>query len=343
MKKRIIISLLILVMIFLACTSFASAATQKTTGLYKEKGRWVYYENGRRSNATGLVQKAGKNTWHYVEKGVFKSVTGLVQCVQPGSNKNQWFYVYKGNMKSVTGLVKCAQPGSDKGKYFYVVNGKKNTATGIVKGVQPKDSRNGKYYYVKDGLLNSYTGVAKCIQPGKLNGKYYNVKNGKASTSKAVAAPKATTAAAPAKVATTATTVKATTTTTTTTKTTPATSIGLPNGTMKKYTEIGYAELCNNLQQLIDQNKIVRYKNYFAGHNPGAMSHVSGIAVGSKVRVSDGKGGYKDYTIKAHTTGKGSFADVNFAKYGNLWDIVQRGGLVIQFCKNGTNNFFYGE
>ncbi|MBO4236034.1 MAG: hypothetical protein J5928_06340 [Firmicutes bacterium] len=120
-------------------------------------------------------------------------------------------------------------------------------------------------------------------------------------------------------------------------------SIGLPGGTMKYYTGIGYDDLCYNLQSLIDAGNIVKYNNYFAGHNPGAMGHLSGIGVGSTVRVSWGEGSYYDYTIVAHTTGSGSFADVDFAGYGNLWDIVQSGnGIVIQFCINGSNNFFLG-
>ena len=120
-------------------------------------------------------------------------------------------------------------------------------------------------------------------------------------------------------------------------------SIGLPGGTMKYYRGIGYSELCNNLQGLIDAGYIVNYSNYFAGHNPGAMSHLAGIGVGSTVRVSYGGGSYGDYTIVAQSSGTGSFADINFGGYGNLWDIVQSGsGIVIQFCINGTNNFFLG-
>ena len=119
-------------------------------------------------------------------------------------------------------------------------------------------------------------------------------------------------------------------------------SIGLPGGTMNYYLGIGYDDLCYNLQSLIDQGYIVKYNNYFAGHNPGAMGHLSGIGVGSTVRVSWGGGDYRDYTIVSHTTGSGSFADVNFPGYGNLWDIVQSGGFVIQFCINGSNNFFLG-
>ena len=120
-------------------------------------------------------------------------------------------------------------------------------------------------------------------------------------------------------------------------------SIGLPGGTMKYYTGIGYNDLCYNLQSLIDQGYIVKYNNYFAGHNPGAMGHLSGIGVGSTVRVSYGNGEYYDYTIVSHTTGSGSFADINFPGYGNLWTIVNGGGgIVIQFCVNGANNFFLG-
>lgn len=118
-------------------------------------------------------------------------------------------------------------------------------------------------------------------------------------------------------------------------------SIGLPEGTMNYFTEIGYDTLCNNLQQMIDDGHIVRYNNYFAGHNPGAMGHLAEIEVGSVVRVSYGNGEYRDYTIVAHTTGSGSFGDVTIGGY-NLWDLVQSGGFVVQFCRGGSNNFFYG-
>lgn len=120
-------------------------------------------------------------------------------------------------------------------------------------------------------------------------------------------------------------------------------SIGLPDGYMAGYTGISTDTLYNNLQGMIDAGYIVNYSNYFAGHNPGAMGHLAGIGVGSVVRVSYGDGAYYDYTIVDHTTGSGSFADVNFPSYGNLWDIVQKGsGIVIQFCRDGSNNFFYG-
>ena len=121
-------------------------------------------------------------------------------------------------------------------------------------------------------------------------------------------------------------------------------SIGLPGGTMKYYTGISYDQLCNNLQGLIDSGYIVKYSNYFAGHNPGAMGHLAGIGIGSTVRLSYGAGEYYDYTIVSHTTGSGSFADINFPGYGNLWYNCMGNGnyIVIQFCINGVNNFFLG-
>lgn len=118
-------------------------------------------------------------------------------------------------------------------------------------------------------------------------------------------------------------------------------SIGIPGGTMQYYTGISIDTLYNRLQATIDAGYIVKYNNYFAGHNPGAMSHLSGIGVGSVVRVSYENGEYRDYTIQAHATGSGSFADVTIGGQ-NLWTLVQNGGFVIQFCKGGSNNFFYG-
>ena len=47
---------------------------------------------------------------------------------------------------------------------------------------------------------------------------------------------------------------------------------------MKYYTGIGYNDLCYNLQSLIDQGYIVKYNNYFAGHNPGAMGRMGLVA-----------------------------------------------------------------
>jgi hypothetical protein len=123
-------------------------------------------------------------------------------------------------------------------------------------------------------------------------------------------------------------------------------SIGIPGGTMKYYRGIDYNELCTNLQPLIDSGYIVKYNNYFAGHNPGAMGHLGNIGIGSTVRVSYGENDYYDYTIIDHAYASGaSFADV-YIGGTTLWDIMCTNSsnyIVIQFCVGGQNNFWLGQ
>lgn len=123
-------------------------------------------------------------------------------------------------------------------------------------------------------------------------------------------------------------------------------SIGIPNGNMKYYTTISSEQLYNSLQSIIDDGNIVKYNNYFAGHNPGAMSHLSDIDIGSTVRVSYGKDEYYDYTIVEHAYASGSnFADV-YIGGTTLWDIINSNDfnyIVIQFCIGGQNNFWLGR
>ena len=123
-------------------------------------------------------------------------------------------------------------------------------------------------------------------------------------------------------------------------------SIGIPGGTMKYYRGIDYNELCTNLQPLIDAGCIVKYNNYFAGHNPGAMGHLGNISIGSTVRVSYGENDYYDYTIIDHAYASGaSFADV-YIGGTTLWDIMCTNSsnyIVIQFCVGGQNNFWLGQ
>ena len=123
-------------------------------------------------------------------------------------------------------------------------------------------------------------------------------------------------------------------------------SIGIPDVSMRYYTSINSDQLYNSLQSLIDDGNIVKYNNYFAGHNPGAMGHLSGIGVGSIVRVSYNENEYYDYKIVEHTYASGSsFADV-YIGGTTLWDIVSSNNfnyIVIQFCVGGENNFWLGE
>jgi hypothetical protein len=138
---------------------------------------------------------------------------------------------------------------------------------------------------------------------------------------------------------------------------TTAKYLGVAGGTKKAITLIGDSTFrdVNKLQAAIDANNIVCYPNndmtkgvkYFAGHNPGAMSHIAGLKVGAVVRLSNDNG-YQDYRIMEIKTGTGSFASVKFNTTNgtmDAWTMLTRGtenAVIIQYCVNGVNTLHYG-
>lgn len=138
---------------------------------------------------------------------------------------------------------------------------------------------------------------------------------------------------------------------------TTAKYLGTTAGTKKAITLVGDSTFrdINKLQAAIDANNIVCYPNndmtkgvkYFAGHNPGVMSHIAGLQVGSVVRLSNDNG-YQDYRIMEIKTGVGSFASVKFNTTNGVmdaWTMLTRGtenAVIVQYCVNGVNTLHYG-
>jgi len=131
--------------------------------------------------------------------------------------------------------------------------------------------------------------------------------------------------------------------------------LGLPNNTRREITVIGNDTLMdiNKLQGIIDAGNLICYPScdmtqgvkYLAGHNPGVMSHINSIKIGSKVRFSN-DAIYQDYeVIERLQNVSGSFADAYFSTSGyDAWTMLTRGtenALIIQFCINGQNNLWY--
>ena len=134
---------------------------------------------------------------------------------------------------------------------------------------------------------------------------------------------------------------------------TTATYLGTTDGVRSAFTVIGDDTLYYHSQEVIDAGNIICYPNsdmttgvkYFAGHNPGAMSHMSGTRIGSVVRLSNNDT-YQDYKIIDHTTSAHgeSFGSI-YLNGENLWTMLTRGtqnAVIVQFCINGQNNFWYG-
>lgn len=134
---------------------------------------------------------------------------------------------------------------------------------------------------------------------------------------------------------------------------TTATYLGTTDGTRSAFTVIGDDTLYYHSQEVIDAGNIICYPNcdmttgvkYFAGHNPGAMSHMSATNIGSVVRLSNDDT-YQDYRIIDHTTSAHgeSFGSI-YLNGQNVWTMLTRGtqnAVIVQFCINGQNNFWYG-
>jgi hypothetical protein len=132
--------------------------------------------------------------------------------------------------------------------------------------------------------------------------------------------------------------------------------LSLPGGAPKTFTVLSLKQMYTQLQSIIDTGKIICYPNddmtkgvkYLAGHNPGAMSHINTIKVGSKVRLMNAKNQYQDYKViervQPQTRSK-SFADIVFTSTGqDAWTMMHKrteNALIIQFCIGGKNTFFY--
>lgn len=141
------------------------------------------------------------------------------------------------------------------------------------------------------------------------------------------------------------------------TKNTAAKYLGTTGGTRKAITLVGDSTFrdIKKLQAAIDANNIVCYPNndmtkgvkYFAGHNPGVMSHIAGLKVGSVVRLSN-EDGYQDYRIMEIKAGSGSFASVKFNTTQGVmdaWTMLTRGtenAVIVQYCINGVSTLHYG-
>ena len=135
---------------------------------------------------------------------------------------------------------------------------------------------------------------------------------------------------------------------------TTAAYLGTTDGTRSAFTVIGDDTLYYHSQEVIDAGNIICYPNcdmatgvkYFAGHNPGAMSHMNQTRIGSVVRLSNDDT-YQDYRIIDHATAAHgeSFGSI-YLNGQNVWTMLTRGtqnAVIIQFCINGENNFWYGE
>ncbi len=133
--------------------------------------------------------------------------------------------------------------------------------------------------------------------------------------------------------------------------------LGTASGNRKAITLVGDSTFrdINKLQAVIDANNIVCYPTadmtqgvkYFAGHNPGAMSHVAGLKVGSIVRLSNDEG-YQDYQIREIKQGAGSFASITFNTTKGVmdaWTMLRTGSenaVIVQYCIDGVNTLHYG-
>ena len=133
--------------------------------------------------------------------------------------------------------------------------------------------------------------------------------------------------------------------------------LGTAGGTRKAITLIGDSTFrdVNKLQAAIDADNIVCYPTadmtkgvkYMAGHNPGAMSHIAGLKVGSIVRLSNDEG-HQDYQIREIKQGSGSFSSITFNTTKGVmdaWTMIKSGtenAVIVQYCVNGVNTLHYG-
>ncbi len=117
-------------------------------------GKWYYYNDNYRSNATGIIMH--QKVWFYVENGVWTKKTDLVKY------KGVWFYVKNGKWSTANNtLIK------KNGKWFAVKDGKWYKGKTLI-------SYKGKKFYCNNGFAKlGYNGKVK------INGKTYTIKGGK--------------------------------------------------------------------------------------------------------------------------------------------------------------------
>ena len=127
-----------------------------STGLVEQKDGTYYYQNGVRSDATGLIKY--DNAWYYIVKGkLADQTTSLVKY------NNEWWYVVDGKVASdMTTLVKY------NNEWWYVVKGK------IASGTTSLVKYNNEWWYVVNGKIASKTTTLV-----KYNNEWWYVVNGK--------------------------------------------------------------------------------------------------------------------------------------------------------------------
>lgn len=80
-----------------------------------------------------------------------------------------------------------------------------------------------------------------------------------------------------------------------------------------------------------------------SAHNPGAFSFMNTLRQGSVFSVSDVNGAVRQYKVSMHTAGESP----DFPDGKHVTHYIMTGGhedaVIIQFCINGINNFFYGR
>lgn len=126
--------------------------------------------------------------------------------------------------------------------------------------------------------------------------------------------------------------------------------VGVAGGTMYPYSYLTYDQMMNN-QYYVDLGWIIAYPyfspedggcTYLAGHNPGAMSGLSGIDYGSVIAITDGTGEYH-YQVVAIESRPDGYSDAGIYGYDD-WQLVSGGGcesLLIQFCVDDVNTWYF--
>lgn len=159
-----------------------TADEDSITGAVLEDGVYVYYENGVKTEKTGLAKAVDNTGWYYMENGEHNSsAEGICKRID---GVGGWYYVRNGKYR--TDLTGIAKKVDRTGGWYYVKNGVYKTN---VTGISKKIDGTGGWYYVKNGVYTtSATGIAK--RADGVGGWYY-VKNGVYNTNATGIAKKA--------------------------------------------------------------------------------------------------------------------------------------------------------